>query len=88
MRKVGIEMAKKIDNTEREKILFYGTILTDAGSDEIEAADAKRYCERYTDEYKDFKRKFKDTEYKVEYNRVCAKYEAKIKWLGDFVKGE
>ena len=83
MRKVGIEM-KKID--EREKILFYGTILTDAGTDEIEAADAKKYIERYKGEYDEFKKKFKETAYEVEYNRVCAKYENKIKWLEDFVK--
>jgi hypothetical protein len=85
VRKVGIEMTK---NTEREKILFYGTILTDAGSDEIEAADAKIYRDKYTDEYKKFKEEFDGTPYTIEYNRVCKKYEKKIKWLEDFVKGE
>lgn len=85
MRKVGTDMTK---NTDREKILFYGTILTDAGSDEIEAADAKIYRDKYTDEYKKFKEEFSGTPYTTEYNRVCKKYEAKIKWLGEFVKGE
>lgn len=85
MRKVGTDMTK---NTDREKILFYGTILTDAGSDEIEAADAKLYRDKYTDEYKKFKKEFDGTPYTTEYNRVCKKYEAKIKWLGEFVKGE
>lgn len=85
MRKVGTDMTK---NTDREKILFYGTILTDAGSDEIEAADAKLYRDKYADEYKKFKKEFDGTTHTTEYNRVCKKYEAKIKWLGEFVKGE
>lgn len=85
IRNGGIKMKK---NNDREKILFYGTILTDAGSDEIEAADAKIYRDKYTDEYKKFKKEFDGTPYTTEYNRVCKKYEAMIKWLDGFVEGE